>query len=136
MDLATYTELYAGLLVAYVAYATWAGLDPRIPFAGALVLVLGGAAVVAYGDPGTGEVLGVFGFLTLLAGFAAGLLPERWRRRTRPGGPKPAEPVDQRQSPPDPALHDLQQQPVAVVDGPGEPDGEPVRGPEPQAQGG
>lgn len=127
MDLADWTVVFAVLLTAYEGWALYEGLDPRWPFVGAAGLILGGAALSQYGDPGGGEVLGVFGFLALVAGTVGAVLP----RRGGTGGPPAAgaspEPVDERDPEPDPRLDHVEQQPVPVVDRPGRPDGEDVQ---------
>lgn len=96
MDLVGYSELYAGLLAVYVGYAVWARLDVRPPFGAALLLILAGAAAGSYGATGAGEVLGVFGFLTLLAAVAGAVLAR---------GRVPAEPRDLAGPPPEPVDH-------------------------------
>jgi hypothetical protein len=130
VDLTQYTVLFVVLLVAYEGYAFWARLDPRFPLLGALGLILLGAAASELMAPGTAEVLGIFGFLMLLAGMA-GLLFAPFRRPTADAAPAArADPVDHRDPAADPRLDDLQQHPVPVVDGPGGPDHQAVQRPD------
>ena len=90
MDLPGYTVIFVVLLAVYDVYAFWARIDPRYPVFGALVLILLGAAASELRDPGTGEVLGIFGFLMLLAG--AALLLFAPLRRPRPAEAAPPGP--------------------------------------------
>jgi hypothetical protein len=122
VDLTGYTLVFVALLAVYDAYAFWARVDPRYPIYGALGLILVGAAASQENAPGTAQVLGIFGFLALLAGVVGVLLAPR--RRPRPAEPPaaPAEPVHQGQGSPDPGLDHPDEHPIAVVDGPAGPD--------------
>lgn len=136
MDTAAYTAIFLLLLAAYLAFAAWARLDPRYPLAGGILLLLAGAALDREGYSAAAEILGVDAFLLLLGGMVAMVLTGR-----RPGGlaPPPAavgEPVHEGQPEADPALHDLQQHPVPVVDGTARPDDEEVDGGHGEAQDG
>ena len=124
MDLLGYTELFVGVLALYLAFAAWARLDSRYPIFASLAFLLAGTGLTAAGDTGAGEVLGVYAFLLLSGGLIA-MVFTIGRDRPAPGGPA-GEAVDQRQPEADPSLHDLQEQPVALVDGAGPPDGEQV----------
>ncbi|HTT25727.1 MAG TPA: hypothetical protein VMH90_02030 [Thermoplasmata archaeon] len=93
MDLGAYTVLFVVLLAVYDAYAFWARLDPRYLIFGALGLTLLGAAASEENAPGTAEVLGIFGFLALLAGVVGVLLAPRRRPRSEGPGPAGPEPV-------------------------------------------
>jgi hypothetical protein len=63
-----YAEVFLGLLVAYMAYSIWAGLDPRYPIGGALVLLVVTAVVDALGNSDAANTLAEYVFFLLGAG--------------------------------------------------------------------
>ncbi len=84
-----YTELFVGLLVAYMVYSAWARLDSRYLIAGALALLVAAAIVDAGGATGAANTLAVYVFL-LLAGGVVLLLVDHVRDRpadAEGGGP-------------------------------------------------
>lgn len=88
MDLG-FTELLGGLLIAYVAYSLWAGLDPRYPLVAALVTLLGAFGVQAAGNTAIANDLALDTFLLFVAGLAL-LVLERVRRAGRDARSLPA----------------------------------------------
>lgn len=63
-----YTEVFLALLVAYMAYSVWSGLDGRYPIAAALLLLVVTAVVDALGNTGAANTLAEFVFFLLGAG--------------------------------------------------------------------
>jgi hypothetical protein len=102
-----YLIAFLAIFAAYLVYSEWAGLDARIPIAGALALLVVTAVVDAAGDLATANTFAEYVFF-LLAGGVALLLVEHLRdarRATRSasgrglGGGPPAEPSDERNRP-------------------------------------
>ena len=87
-----YTDIFLGLLGAYMVYSAWARLDSRYLIAGALVLLVAAAAVDASGATGAANTLAVYVFF-LLAGGVVLLLVDHVRgdRRAVPAGSPPSE---------------------------------------------
>lgn len=128
-----YTLAFLGLLGAYGVYSVWAKLDPRYPVAGGLALLVVSAVVDAAGASPTANTLATYVFYLLGAGVLL-LLVDHARTARRDASSAPAsggkaaaegrDTADERdRSAKDPLDH-LEQQPVAVVDRPGEHDGE------------
>lgn len=84
-----YTELFVGLLVAYMAYSAWARLDSRYLIAGALALLVAAAIVDAGGATGAANTLAVYVFLLLAGGVVLLLVDHIRDRPTAPGGGRP-----------------------------------------------
>jgi len=78
-----YTEIFLGLLVAYMVYSVWARLDGRIPIGAALVLLVVTAIVDAAGDVDAANSLAEFVFFLLAAGVVL-LLVEHLREPPPP----------------------------------------------------
>ncbi len=85
-----YTDLFLGLLGAYMVYSAWAHLDSRYLIAGALVLLVAAAVVDAAGATAAANTLAVYVFF-LLAGGVVLLLVDHVREE-RPSAPSPAPP--------------------------------------------
>lgn len=77
-----YTEVFLGLLLAYMVYSVWARLDARYPIAAALVLLVATAVVDALGDIASANTLAEFVFFLLGAGVVL-LLVEHVRENPR-----------------------------------------------------
>ena len=75
-----YTAGFLILLVAYLAYSEWAGLDSRYLIAGALALLVATALVDAAGSTDLANTLAEFVFF-LLAGGVVLLLVDHVRER-------------------------------------------------------
>jgi hypothetical protein len=124
-----FTEVFLALLVAYMAYSVWAGLDARYPIAAALLLLVVTAVVDALGNTGTANTLAEFVFFLLGAGVLLLLIDHVRESRAAPqaeptglASPAPGEatqPADERERPSQHPLDRLEQQPVPVVDAPG-----------------
>ncbi len=84
-----YTDLFLGLLAAYMVYSAWARLDSRYLIAGALVLLVAAAVVDAAGATAVANTLAVYVFL-LLAGGVVLLLVDHVREERRPSTADPA----------------------------------------------
>jgi len=138
-----YTAIFVGLLVAYMVYSVWARLDGRYPIGAALALLVVTAIVDASGATETANTLAEFVFF-LLGGGVVLLLIEHLRERAAPKPPTapeslppesvPSEPPEERKGTTQEPFERLEQQPVAVVDGPGHEDrhDEPEGKPEPE----
>jgi len=63
-----FAEVFLALLVAYMAYSVWTGLDARYPIAAALLLLVVTAVVDALGDTDAANTLAEFVFFLLGAG--------------------------------------------------------------------
>ena len=109
--------VFLALLVAYMVYSQWAGLDSRYLVAGALVLLVATAVVDAAGEPSAADTLAEFVFF-LLAGGVVLLLVDHVRGRDRDdAGPRESstlraresdasDAAKERQTPPDQSLDD------------------------------
>lgn len=137
-----YSEVFLGLLLAYVAYSVWAHLDGRYPIVGALALLVATAVVDAAGATGTANTLAEYVFFLLAAGVFL-LLAEQVRERSgshaRPVLSVPSEPVPS--DPPDPAersteepLDGLEKEPVPLIDTAGHEDQHQEEGGDPEPQ--
>lgn len=122
-----YLVVFLALLAAYMVYSGWTGLDPRLPVAGALALLVVTAVVDALGDSSAANTFAEYVFFLLAGGVVLLLFAHVKETRARPlapghpGGP-PAEAADERHLAPEKTFDDPEQQPVAVVDAPGEDD--------------
>jgi hypothetical protein len=119
-----YVELFLGLLVAYMGYSLWAGLDSRYPIAAALVLLVVTAVVDAAGNTAAANTLAEYVFFLLGAGVLLLLIDHVRAGRPTPSSPKPLRPFSARQTaqppkpwqgPTDDPLDRLEQQSVPVV---------------------
>jgi hypothetical protein len=127
-----FTEVFLVLLVAYMAYSVWAGLDARYPIAAALLLLVVTAVVDALGSSGTANTLAEFVFFLLGAGVLLLLIDHVRERRAPPGAEstglaaapqgETTQSTEERQGPSKETLHRLEEQPVPVVDAPGRED--------------
>ncbi len=63
-----YTAIFLGLLLAYMVYSQWVGLDSRYPIAAALVLLVIAAITDAVGAVSLANILAIFVFFLLGAG--------------------------------------------------------------------
>lgn len=128
-----YTEVFVGLLLAYMAYSVWARLDGRYPIGAALALLVVTAIVDATGDTAAADTLAEFVFFLLGAGVVL-LLIEHLRERseapvaaTAVGSPServPTEAPEEGKRSTEQLLDGLEKESVAVVDRPGDENGE------------
>lgn len=132
------------LLLVYVVYSEWAGLDSRFLLGAALGLLVVTAIVDAAGATATASTLSEY-VIFLLAGAVVLLLVDhlrsRWwsdggpggRSRLRAGDPKTSEPTHERQRSTDQPFDGPEEQPVPLVHRPGREDDEheDPRDPEP-----
>lgn len=79
-----YTEIFLGLLLAYMVYSAWARLDGRYPIGAALVLLVAAAVTDAAGATSAANTLAIFVFFLLAAGVIL-LLVEHIREGRSPG---------------------------------------------------
>ncbi len=125
-----FTIAFVVLLLAYMVYSVWAHLDARYPIGAALVLLVATAVVDALGNTGAANALAEYVFF-LLGGGVVLLLVEHVREGravsapaagSSPGRaqPDPAEAPQDRETPADQTLDGFEEEPVAVVDTPGE----------------
>jgi hypothetical protein len=129
--------VFLALLLLYGAYSIGAGLNPRWPLYGALLVLV--AAAVADGvratDAANGLALDVVFLLIAGVGLTAF---DRWRPRTRSAASAPspnppgADPSQQLQAAAEHPLHDLQGEAVAVVHAPREQDDQNEESGDPQ----
>lgn len=121
-----YTEVFLGLLLAYMVYSVWVGLDARYPIAAALVLLVATAVVDALGNVASANTLAEFVFFLLGAGVVLLLIEHvREGRRAegatgRSGSGSTAETVPPNSSHPDEreaeqSLDGVEQEPVPLV---------------------
>ena len=118
-----YTYVFGGLLVAYMVYSQWVGLDSRYPIGAALVLLVGAAVLDASGATGAASTLSVFVFLLLAAGVILLLIDHvraaRRASRLPVAGPsdesKAPEAADQGEAAAEDPLHGLEEQLVSRV---------------------
>ncbi len=91
-------ELFLGLLVVYMLYSLWIGLDSRYPIVAALVLLVVTAVVDAAGDVNAANTLAEFVFFLLAGGVGLLLIdhvrearkaPSRRSRSARSGAAHP-----------------------------------------------
>ncbi len=82
-----YSDLFLGLLGAYMVYSAWARLDSRYLIAAALVLLVAAAVVDAAGATGAANTLAVYVFF-LLGGGVVLLLVDHVRDEGTPGASK------------------------------------------------
>lgn len=81
-----YSELFLGLLLAYMVYSAWTRLDARYPIAAALVLLVVTAVVDALGATDSANTLAEYVFF-LLGGGVVLLLVEHVRESRGPPAP-------------------------------------------------
>ena len=123
-----YVEVFLALLVAYMGYSIWAGLDARYPIAAALALLVSTAIVDASGDTSAANTLAEYVFF-LLGGGVVLLLIEHVRESRHSaasptesaGGSKgdSSEAPEQGKGTPGHPLDRLEEQPIPVVDAAG-----------------
>lgn len=116
-----YTYVFGALLLIYMVYSQWAGLDSRYPIAAALVLLVGAAIVDASGASAVANTLSVFVFLLLAAGVVL-LLADHVRasrRAARSGADataaQPPEAAEEVQATSEDPLHGLEEQLVSRI---------------------
>jgi hypothetical protein len=126
-----YVPVFLGVLLVYMFYSEWIGLDSRYLVAGALVLLVVTAIVDAAGATGAANTLAEFVFF-LLAGGVVLLLVDHVRERPRereedvggsgpgPGHPDAPDASQEWQGMPDESLDSPEQETVALVDAPGQ----------------
>ncbi len=122
-----YVTAFLALLVAYMVFSVWAGLDARYPIAGALVLLVATAVTDALGDSTTANTLAEYVFFLLGAGIVlllidhvrAGRAPRRPRDPSAAAHGVAAEPSEPGEGPAHDPLDRLEQEPIPVVDAPG-----------------
>jgi hypothetical protein len=126
-----YTDLFLGLLGAYMVYSQWARLDSRYPIVGALVLLVAAAVVDAAGATAAANTIAVYVFFLLAGGVVLLLVDHVREGRTTAATPAPSKTGGDRaqdpssdatndgQRPPQESLDGLQQQPVPAVDAAG-----------------
>lgn len=125
-----YTELFVALLLAYMAYSVWVRLDARYPIAAALVLLVITAVVDALGATGPANTLAEFVFFLLGAGVVLLLIEHVRDGRSAPAAASPdlavpsqavaADAAHEPERPTDQSFNGFEEEPVAVVDTPGE----------------
>lgn len=125
-----YTEVFLALLLAYMVYSVWAGIDGRYPIAAALVLLVVTAVVDALGMVASANTLAEYVFFLLAAGVVLLLIEHvREGRRTDASArtptavaaePVPSDAADEAEAPSQEPLDRLEKQPVALVDAPRE----------------
>jgi hypothetical protein len=99
-----YTDLFLGLLGAYMIYSAWVRLDSRYLIAGALVVLVAAAVVDAAGATASANTLAIYVFF-LLAGGVVLLLVDHVREErptpvteappSKPGGRRTQDPTSQ-----------------------------------------
>lgn len=123
-----YLVVFVGLLLVYMGYSVWAGLDARYPIAAALVLLVATAVVDALGNTATANTLAEYVFFLLGAGVVLLLIDHvregRRRVTAASGGSMSAEgeatqPTQQRKGATDQSLDRFQQKAVPIVDAAG-----------------
>lgn len=121
-----YVESFLALLVAYMGYSVWAGLDARYPIAAALALLVATAIVDASGNTAAANTLAEYVFFLLGAGVVLLLIDHVRDSRRRSSDPvhpsaqgESAQTAEPGERPTDQALDRVEQQPVPVVDAPG-----------------
>jgi hypothetical protein len=90
-----YTDVFLGLLGAYMVYSTWARLDSRYLIAGALVLLVAAAVVDAAGATAAANTIAVYVFFLLAGGVVLLLVDHVREERPTPAAEgSPSEPGD------------------------------------------
>ncbi len=120
-----YVEVFLGLLVVYMGFSIWSGLDSRYPIAAALVLLVATAVVDATGNVAIANTLAEYVFFLLGAGVVL-LLIDHVRESRRPSGAgrslapptegKTAETTEPGKGATDQSLDSVEQQSIPVVD--------------------
>jgi hypothetical protein len=128
-----YFDVFVALLVVYLVYSVWARLDPRLPLAAALLLLVAAVGVFAANDVASANALAASAFCLLGGGVVLILIDHfRGSRRTAPAdgdssrgtvaeGP-PGEPADEGDLPPEQLLDHVEEELVPPVDAPGHED--------------
>lgn len=119
-----YVTAFLALLVAYMVFSVWAGLDARYPIAGALVLLVATAVTDALGDSTTANTLAEYVFFLLGAGIVlllidhvrAGRAARRSRDPSAAAHGVAAEPSEPGEGPAHDPLDRLEEEPIPVVD--------------------
>lgn len=123
-----YIAVFVGLLLAYMGYSIWAGLDPRYPIGAALVLLVATAIVDALGDTQTANTLAEYVFFLLGAGVLLLLIDHLREGRKRPESSsslapraegKATETPEQGKRTTDQTFDRLQKEPIPIVDASG-----------------
>lgn len=124
-----FSVVFLGLLLAYMVYSVWAGLDARYPIAAALVLLVVTAVVDAVGQTGPANTLAEFVFFLLGGGVVLLLVDHVRERRPTPsvrpahlrGRPKPetAKAAKQPEPSAEQSFDGFEEEPVALVDAAG-----------------
>lgn len=127
-----YVVVFLVLLGTYMVYSVWAELDARYPIVAGLVLLVAAAAVDAAGDLATANVLAEYAFFLVGAGVVL-LLIDRARESRKeaasgsaPPQGEPAQSAGEREGTTDDPLHGVQEEPVPIVDAPGQHDQDDV----------
>jgi hypothetical protein len=113
-------EIFLGLLLLYMVYSQWRGLDSRYPIVAALILLVVTALVDAGGDLNAANTLAEFVFFLLAAGVILLLVDHVREARHGPGSPRrddrsiradpPAtDPMEQTERPTDHSLDRFEQ---------------------------
>jgi hypothetical protein len=84
-----YTDLFLGLLGAYMVYSEWARLDSRYLIGAALVLLVVAAVVDAAGATGAANTIAIYVFFLLAAGVVLLLVDHLREERNRPAPQAP-----------------------------------------------
>ena len=123
-----YVEVFLALLVAYMGYSVWAGLDARYPIAAALALLVATAIVDAAGNTVAANTLAEYVFFLLGAGVVL-LLIEHVRESRRTAAPpsgsaggskgEASEAPQEGKGTPGHPLDRFEEQPIPVVDAAG-----------------
>lgn len=87
------TYPFLALLLVYMGYSWWIGLDPRYPIVAALVLLVLAALLDAGGSVGAANDLATYVFFLLAAGVVLLLVDERREDLPGTGTPGAAGPV-------------------------------------------
>ena len=120
-----YVEVFLALLVAYMGYSIWAGLDARYLIAAALVLLVATAVVNALGNSVTANTLAEYVFFFLGAGVVLLLIEHVRKSRRTPGSPpgsaggpqrESSEAPEKGQGAPGHSFDRLEEQSITVVD--------------------
>jgi hypothetical protein len=119
-----YVPVFLALLLVYAVYSAWARLDPRLPLAAALVLLVATGAIDAAGDPAAANVLAELVLALLAVGIVLVLVDRMRGPAASSAAPaRDSESADlpkegERSS--DQTLDRPQEEAVALVDAPGD----------------
>ncbi len=124
-----YVDVFLALLVVYMGYSVWSGLDSRYPIAAALVLLVVTAVIDATGNVAVANTLAEYVFFLLGAGVVLLLIDHvRDSRREAhatgtsagPAQGKTAETAQPGKRTADQSLDGVEQQPVPIIDASGD----------------